>query len=170
MKRTGFIRSKCRCLFVRHLLGASVPLNEMLRHSSECRFVFTQVVLFTTLLIGSFSAPAFAQYSVTAIVSNQNNIGTNAADPALINAWGITSSAASPFWLSDNGTAKSTLYTSTGQKLGLVVTIPAAGGSTATGTPTGVIVNTTGQFDITAKGETASPVFIFATQGGTISG
>ncbi len=50
------------------------------------------------------------------------------------------------------------------------MTIPAAGGSTAIGTPTGVIANATGQFDVTANGKTASPAFIFATLDGTISG
>jgi len=78
--------------------------------------------------------------------------------------------ATSPFWVSDNGTGKSTLYNSVGRKQGLVVTVPAAGGSTATGTPTGVIGNTTGQFDVTLNGNTASSIFIFATQDGTIRG
>ena len=105
---------------------------------------------------------------MTNLVSNQNAIGTNPADSALVNAWGITSLATSPFWLGDNGSGKSTLYNSLGQKQGLVVTIPAAGGSTATGMTTGVIGNTTGQFNITEHGNTASPLFIFATQDGTI--
>ena len=89
----------------------------------------------------------------------------------MVNAWGITSTATSPFWLGDNGTGLSTLYNSVGQKQGLVVTVPAAGGSTAIGTPTGVIANATGQFDVTANGKTASPAFIFAIRWtGTISG
>jgi hypothetical protein len=52
----------------------------------------------------------------------------NGADPALVNAWGITWLTTSPFWLGDNGTGESTLYNSLGQKQALVVTIPAAGG------------------------------------------
>jgi uncharacterized protein (TIGR03118 family) len=126
--------------------------------------------LLATGLLPSLFTPAFGQYTATNLVSNQNAIGMNPADPALVNAWGITSSATSPFWVSDNGTGKSTLYNNLGQKQTLVVTIPAAGESTATGMPTGVIANTTGQFDITAHGNTASPFFIFATQDGTISG
>ena len=141
-----------------------------LRHCFGRRFVFARLFLLATGFLPSLSTPAFAQYTVTNLVSNQNAIGTNPADPALVNAWGITSLATSPFWLGDNGTGKSTLYNSVGQKQALVVTIPAAGGSTATGTPTGVIGNTTGQFNITKNGITASPLFIFATQDGTISG
>jgi uncharacterized protein (TIGR03118 family) len=126
--------------------------------------------LLVTGLLPSLAIPAFAQYTVTNLVSNQNANGANPADPTLVNAWGITSLATSPFWVSDNGTGKSTLYNSLGQKQGLVVTVPAAGGSTATGMPTGVIGNTTGQFNVTKDGKTASPIFIFATQDGTIKG
>lgn len=129
---------------------------------------FGRRLLFAPLFL--LATPVFAQYTVTPLVSNQSAIGTNPADPALVNAWGITSLATSPYWVSDNGTGKSTLYNSAGQKQALVVTVPPAGGSTAKGTPTGVIGNTTGQFNITANGKTASPLFIFATQDGTISG
>ena len=135
------------------------------RYSRACATLLLATGLLTTL-----STPGYAQYTVTNLVSNQNAIGANPADPMLVNAWGITSLATSPFWVSDNGTGLSTLYNSTGQKQGLVVTVPAAGGSTAAGTPTGVIGNTTGQFNVAANGKTASPLFIFATQDGTISG
>jgi uncharacterized protein (TIGR03118 family) len=131
------------------------------------RFLFAPLFLLAT---GILPSPALAQYTVTALVSNQNAIGANPADPVLVNAWGLTSLATSPFWVSGNGTGKSTLYNSLGQKQSLVVTVPAAGGSAAPGTPTGVIGNTTGQFDVTANGKSGSPIFIFATQDGTISG
>jgi uncharacterized protein (TIGR03118 family) len=131
---------------------------------------FTTTSVLAAGLLSSLAPSALAQYTVTNLVSNQHPIGANPADPALINAWGITSLATSPFWLSDNGTGLSTLYNSTGQKQGLVVTVPAAGGSTAPGTPTGVIGNTTGQFNITLNNKTASPLFIFATADGTIKG
>ena len=135
-------------------------------------FLLATSFLLAAGLLSSLATPAFAQYTVTNLVSNQSAIGTNPADPDLVNAWGITSLATSPFWVSDNGTGKSTLYNGLGQKQGLVVTVPAACASTAsgTGTPTGVIGNATGQFDITAKGNTASPLFIFATQDGAICG
>jgi uncharacterized protein (TIGR03118 family) len=141
-----------------------------LRQQSGRRFPFAASFLLAAGLLTTLSTPGYSQYTVTNLVSNQSAIGANPADPALVNAWGITSLATSPFWVSDNGTGLSTLYNSVGQKQGLVVTVPAAGGSTAPGTPTGVIGNTTGQFKITANGKTASPPFIFATQDGTISG
>jgi uncharacterized protein (TIGR03118 family) len=133
----------------------------------KCRFLFAPLFL---LAAGFLPSPALAQYTVTPLVSNQSAIGANPADPLLVNAWGLVALATSPFWISDNGTGKSTLYNSLGQKQSLVVTVPAAGGSAAPGTPTGVIGNTTGQFSVTANGKSASPLFIFATQDGTISG
>src|SRR5579884_3826271 len=56
----------------------------------------------------------------------QTNLVTSATDSDLINPWGISSSSNSPFWVSDNGTGKSTLYDGAGTKLGLVVSMPNA--------------------------------------------
>jgi uncharacterized protein (TIGR03118 family) len=131
-------------------------------------------LLLTAGLLVCVATPGSAQYTVTNLVSNQTAIGANPADPDLVNAWGITSLATSPFWVSDNGTGKSTLYNSVGQKQGLVVTIPPASG-TGLGTPTGVIGNTTASsfvVSLTQGGVTKSgkSVFIFATLDGTISG
>ena len=141
-----------------------------LPYSFGRRTMFASVLLLGMGLISSLSAPAFAQYTVTNLVSNQNANGANPADPNLVNAWGITSGALTPFWVSDNGTGKSTLYNGLGQKQKLTVTTPAVGGSTAPGTPTGVIFNTTTDFDVTKNHVTASPLFIFATADGTIRG
>src|SRR5579863_5348347 len=112
----------------------------ILQQSLGRRSVFASFTLLAIGLLSSLSAPAFGQYTVTNLVSNQNANGTNPADPTLVNAWGITSGAATPFWVSDNGTGKSTLYNSAGQKQALTVTVPAAGGSAAAGVPTGVVV------------------------------
>src|SRR5438309_5083591 len=48
-------------------------------------------------------------------------------DPKLVNPWGLSSSATSPIWVSDNNAAASTLYNSAGQKVPLTVDIPAPG-------------------------------------------
>jgi uncharacterized protein (TIGR03118 family) len=82
---------------------------------------------------------------------------TSASDPDLVNPWGISSSASSPFWVSDNGTGKTTLYNSAGVKQGLVVTMPAGSEDL-----TGQVFNGSANF----KGES----FIFATENGTITG
>src|SRR2546426_7982754 len=48
-------------------------------------------------------------------------------DPKLVNPWGLSSSATSPIWVSDNNAAASTLYNSLGQKVPRTVNIPAPG-------------------------------------------
>jgi uncharacterized protein (TIGR03118 family) len=117
-----------------------------------------------TLLLAT---SALAQYTRTELV-------TDATDPDLVNGWGLTRSSGSPFWVSDNGTGKSTLYNGAGQKLGLIVTIPPAPGSSAAGSPTGTVFNITmgnptPSFSL-SKTASIPAIFLFATQDGTISG
>src|SRR6516162_2769158 len=80
----------------------------------------------------------------------------------------------SPFWLSDNGSGFSTLYTGGGGQIPLFVTIPASASSPAgtPGTPTGVVGNISPNrtdFIVTEKGKSGAALFIFATLDGTIS-
>jgi uncharacterized protein (TIGR03118 family) len=127
-----------------------------------------KMLLAPFLLSLLLSATASAQYVRTDLVTNTGAGGT-LADPTLVNAWGLTSLATSPFWVSDNATGKSTLYSGTGQKIGLTVTVPAANGGQ--GTPTGVVGNATASdFVVSANGQSAKAIFIFATLDGTISG
>lgn len=106
-------------------------------------------------------------------------------DPNLVNPWGITESAGSPFWISDNNQGVSTLYSVPGAAntpvsiLGLVVSIPAPGQPlSSTGTPTGNVFNTTGAskafpvsgVDKTGNPATAPAICLFATEDGTIVG
>jgi uncharacterized protein (TIGR03118 family) len=89
-------------------------------------------------------------------------------DPNLVNAWGMSRSSGSPWWVSDNGTGKSTLYTGAGAIAPLVVTIPSGDPNTnPTGTPSGQFFNGTTDFQLT-PGNPAR--FIFVTEDGTISG
>jgi len=85
-------------------------------------------------------------------------------DPDLINPWGISASATSPMWVSDNGAGVTTLYRGDGSKVALTVVIPPAGASSSlTGTPTGTVFNgNAGAF----RGDR----FIFATEDGAIFG
>jgi hypothetical protein len=98
-------------------------------YSLRCFSRSAAALLLTAAIVVCLETPGSAQYMVTNLVSNQNAIGSNPADPDLVNAWGITALVGSPFWVSDNGTGKSTLYNSLGQKQSLVVTIPTASGT-----------------------------------------
>jgi uncharacterized protein (TIGR03118 family) len=107
---------------------------------------------------------------VTPLISNTQTFQTP-PDPDLKNPWGVAFSPSapgapgSPFWISDNGTGLTTLYsvdptTSATTKLGFV-TIPSASPGKA-GNPTGQVFNNTMAFN--------SDRFVFVSEDGTISG
>jgi uncharacterized protein (TIGR03118 family) len=126
--------------------------------------------LFTLLLAAValvFVTPAVARppapnsYVVHNLVSD-GSIPADHTDPHLVNAWGITRSGASPWWVADNETAVSTLYNGSGTPLSLVVKVP--------GAPTGTVFNGGASFVVT-NGTTSGPArFLFASEDGTISG
>jgi uncharacterized protein (TIGR03118 family) len=92
-------------------------------------------------------------------------------DPNLVNPWGMSFSATSPYWVSNHGKGNTTVYTNSSTTTGVtisttVVTIPPAAGGTSPSTPTGQVQNSTTGF-LLANGTKAS--FIFATEDGTVS-
>src|SRR5713101_5222169 len=145
------------------------------------------VAMLGASLLSSGAASTVAGFVETDLVSNKATL-TDAngvvhvasfVDPNLVNPWGVTESATSPFWVSDNNNGTSTLYNTAGMPLPLVVKIPAPGDPQgASGTPTGTVFNIAlaqNAFQISgvdANGNsTAAPgVFLFATEDGTISG
>src|SRR5258707_13262825 len=112
---------------------------------------------------------AFAQYKQSNLTGSVAGLAVH-TDPNLVNPWGLAFFPTSPFWTADTGTGLSTLYNHFGGPLGLVVTVPPAGGSTAPGTPTGIIANSTSGFVVSANGKSGSAPFIFDSLDGTISG
>ncbi len=117
-------------------------------------------VIFSVLVTVSI-ARADVDFQVTNLVSDQPGVAV-ITDPSLVNAWGISSSAASPFWVSDNGTGNATLYSVVGgipTKIGLTVSIPGDG-------------SVTGQLFNPAAGGGAfhGDNFLFVSEDGTVSG
>jgi uncharacterized protein (TIGR03118 family) len=110
-------------------------------------------------------------YLQTNLVSDISGIA-RFTDPNLVNPWGIAYSPTSPFWISDNNAGVSTLYQGNGQPLSLVVQIPPPMGSPpgSAGTPTGIVFNGGGGFNVSENGKTGSSIFIWATEDGTIAG
>jgi uncharacterized protein (TIGR03118 family) len=95
---------------------------------------------------------------------------TTIIDPNLINPWGVAESPTGLFWVSDNGTGVTTIYNAAGMSAGpQLVTVAAISGEDHS-SPTGQVFNPGAGFDITSGGKTDSAKFIFATEGGTISG
>ena len=90
-------------------------------------------------------------------------------DKNLVNPWGISASATGPFWIGNNGTSTSTVYSTNGAPSTLIVTVPTPALPTG-GAVTGVISNATTVFNVTSGGKTKNASFIFCTEDGTISG
>jgi uncharacterized protein (TIGR03118 family) len=95
-------------------------------------------------------------YTVTPLVSDQPGVAAR-TDPNLVNAWGLTASATSPWWVSDNGTDLSTLYRGDGTPQALVVKV--AGG------PTGTVFNPTAGFVLPTGGKA---LFLFDSEDGIV--
>jgi len=129
-----------------------------------------------------FLLPAATQaqhYKQTNLVSDIAGMAPT-FDPNLKNPWGLTRSSTtptrpgSPWWVGNNNSGTSTLYTGAGAIIPIngtgTVTVPPPKGSPAgtLSTPTGVVFNgSPTDFPITPG---TSAVFIFATEDGTISG
>lgn len=125
------------------------------------RIAFTLCLGFMVMLV---SSAAMAQYQVTNLVSNQAKTART-MDPLQVNGWGLVYGPGGPFWVSDQGSGWSTLYTAQGVKKGLEVLIPSATGA-GPGQPTGIVFNGSGEFPVQGW----SSLFLFATLDGTISG
>jgi uncharacterized protein (TIGR03118 family) len=125
------------------------------------------------LCLSMFTVQAQAQYQRTDLVSNQAGAAP-LQDGHLVNGWGLVSLPTSPYWVSDNGSGFSTLYTAAGAQVPLFVSIPAAPSVPAgtLGTPTGIVGNISpnpNDFTITTSNGSGRALFIFAALDGTIS-
>jgi len=116
-------------------------------------------VVLSSLVLLSATSASRAAFLQTNLVSDIPGMANN-LDANLKNPWGISSSATSPFWVSDQVTGLATLYNSTGAPQGLVVTIPG-------GNPTGQVFNSTADFTLATGGKA---FFLFATLEGSIAG
>lgn len=103
-------------------------------------------------------------YTQSNLVSDTTGLAPN-TDANLLNPWGICFLPELPFWISDNNSGFTTLYTKTGALQG-TFTIAPPHGSSNPAAPTGCAGNSTNGFP--AGG--AASVFIFDTEDGTISG
>jgi len=111
------------------------------------------------------SATTGASYVQSNLVSDIPGLAA-VTDTNLVNPWGISFGATSPFWIADNGSGLSTLYNSTGAIQALVVTIPPPTGQPGPAAPTGTIANSVPGFLGTSN---ATARFMFSTEDGTIS-
>jgi uncharacterized protein (TIGR03118 family) len=137
------------------------------------KYVVQSMMFAATLALLLPASVLAQQYHRTDLTTDASTVSPTAAnvDPDLVNPWGLARGATSPWWVSDNGTGLSTLYTATGMKVLLggtqpAVKIPTPDG-TGTSAPTGTVLNTTTGF-LVATG--AKAFFLFVTEDGTIAG
>jgi uncharacterized protein (TIGR03118 family) len=109
----------------------------------------------------SVSGPFPNRYAVTNLVSDEPGVAMT-VDHHLVNAWGLTASPTSPWWVANNGTNTSTLYDGDGNIVPLVVKVG--------GAPTGAVFNGTQSFVVSDGTESGPSVFLFATESGLIRG
>ena len=129
--------------------------------------------LVSGLALAAIAAPAAAGpvYAQTDLVTDSQEAVIAAGfapaltvDPALVNPWGLSISPRGPWWISNQGTNTSTLYTGAGAKIPLTVSIPQAPNGPQG--PTGQVFNNTASFVLPTGGKAA---FIFASLDGSIS-
>ena len=123
-----------------------------------------RTLLVTALLVLALAPRAMGDtfYDQQNLVSDVPGLAVT-TDPNLVNPWGISNSATSPYWISDQGTGVSTLYNGSGIPTALVVSIPTTAPPSG---PTGTVFNNTGGGFLVGS---TSANFIFATLGGTIA-
>lgn len=97
------------------------------------------------------------------LVSDISGVG-QVQDTNLVNGWGISYHPTFPFWISDNGTGRTTLYSVTNDASGAphAATVPLVVSIPGDGTPTGQVINDSSAFN--------SDIFLFVSEDGTISG
>src|SRR5256714_3329980 len=139
---------------------------KMFRLPRQLQIVAISFALALSAMLCLAKSVSAQHYQQTNLVSDVPGMAA-VTDPHLVNPWGITRSQTSPWWVADNGTGVSTLYTGTGQMLSLVVTIPPPPGGTPPSAPTGIVFNGSSDFNV-APGKPAR--FIFVTEDGTIAG
>jgi hypothetical protein len=72
-------------------------------------------------------AHGYLQHNLVSDKAAATNPVADHTDPDLLNPWGVAFFPGGPFWISDNGAAKSTLYDGAGNKIALTVVIPPRG-------------------------------------------
>jgi uncharacterized protein (TIGR03118 family) len=124
------------------------------------------------------TSTAAAEFGDTALVSNSVGVVASATtiDANLQNPWGIAVAPGLPFWIADNNSNLSTLYSGTGEietqeitgstDLGITIPSSAAG---VQANPTGQVYNGNGGFLIPTSNGKETALFMFDGEGGTIA-
>ena len=112
---------------------------------------------------GAGAKHSLVAYNLYPLVSDSSAVSAPLTDASLLNGWGLTATATSPWWAANNKTNTSTLYSGVGSKSALTVTV--------SGGPTGTVANSnTADFLVSQNGVSSSSRFLFDTQAGQVLG
>jgi len=135
-------------------------------HSPRTRIglpVLAVAILAAAALVAVAPAAEDNAYVVHNIISNVPGAADH-PDANLENGWGLDAGPTSPWWVADNGTDRSTLYTAGGTIVPLVVTVD--------GGPTGLVFNSglATSFFVAKAGVSRRANFLFSSEDGVIRG
>ena len=134
-----------------------------LRKSSFFKHRVASVLVFVLVVCGPQEASAATSFGQINLVTDDQTVNpAQVTDTNLKNPWGVSFRPTGPFWVSNNATGTSTLYsvdsaTNATTQSGLVVSIPGAG-------------NVTGQVANTSSTAFNGNFFLFVSEDGTVSG
>lgn len=114
-------------------------------------------------------------FTVTNLVGSDPTVAADQTDPNLVNPWGISDSPTGPFWISDNGSGFTSIYsvTPSGVTLNAIPAVTIAvppGQMPGTASPTGQVFNSFASEGAFTLQDGSPATFLFATEDGTISG
>src|SRR5438552_7990581 len=133
---------------------------------------FAYICAAGTLLLtatSSWAAGSNNAYHWTNLVSDIAGVALR-VDSNLVNPWGLAASTSNTLWVADNGTGVSTLYSTDGVPVPLVVTIPPSASNTDGANPTGTVFNSGSGFVVTRNGVSGPSIFIFVGEDGSMPG
>jgi len=112
--------------------------------------------------LAAISSPTFLEFP---LISDTPTIPAAMTDPNLINAWGISFPPTGPFWISDQGSGKTSVDTLSGGTLNLNAIPPVAVPS-----PTGQVFNIFASLGAFPLPSGAPATFLFASTNGSLYG
>jgi uncharacterized protein (TIGR03118 family) len=131
-------------------------------HRISFRSIALAIAVFAVAVAAGTARAATDIYTVNPLVSDGGTTAPS-TDTSLVNGWGLSAGPTTPWWTSDNGTNLSTLYSGTGAKVALTVSVP--------GSPTGTVFNGSAtDFRVSQNGSSGAARFLFSTESGTILG
>jgi len=110
-------------------------------------------------LVTHIAGASSGEYSVRPLVSD-GGVPAPHVDRTLVNAWGLAASPTGPWWTGNEARGTSSLYSGTGQKQVLTVSVP--------GGPTGIAYYSGKSFLVHANGRSDPARFVYACEDGNI--